>query len=56
MRFLKKLSNPFALVVEGFVVGAVLFAASTPSLLDAQPTNRAPPAALDSSVILNPSR
>jgi hypothetical protein len=39
MRFLKKLSNPFALVVEGFVVGAVLFAASTPSLLDAQPTN-----------------
>jgi hypothetical protein len=54
MRFLKNLSNPFALVLEGFVVGAILFAASTPSLLDARPAP--PPAALDSSVIPNPSR
>jgi hypothetical protein len=54
MRFLKTLSNPFALVVEGFVVGAILFATSTPSLIDASPA--APPAALDSTVIPNPSR
>jgi hypothetical protein len=54
MRFLKKLTNPFALVIEGFLVGAILFATSAPSLLDAHPA--APPPALDSSVIPNPSR
>ncbi|HEX8225022.1 MAG TPA: hypothetical protein VF605_14480 [Allosphingosinicella sp.] len=53
MRFLKKLTNPFVLVAEGFLVGAILFATSTPSLVDPRP---APPAALDSSVIPNPSR
>lgn len=53
MRFLRKLTNPFALVAEGFVLGAFLFATSTPNLVDSRP---APPAALDSSVIPNPSR
>jgi hypothetical protein len=54
MRFLKKLTNPFVLVFEGFVVGAVLFASSTPDLIDSRPAPPAP--ALDSSVIANPSR
>ena len=54
MRFLKSLTNPFALVAEGFVVGAILFATATPNLIQSHP---APPsAALDSSVIPNPSR
>ncbi|HEU0134020.1 MAG TPA: hypothetical protein VFR28_04285 [Allosphingosinicella sp.] len=54
MRFLKKLTNPFVLVAEGFVVGALLFASHSPGLLE--PHHAAPPAALDSSVIPNPSR
>ena len=54
MRFLKTLANPFALVAEGFVAGAILFATATPSLIDSHPAP--PPAALDSSVIPNPSR
>jgi hypothetical protein len=54
MRFLKKLSNPFVLVAEGFVVGAILFATSTPDLVDSRPTP--PPPALDSSVIPNSAR
>jgi hypothetical protein len=54
MRFLKKLTNPFVLVAEGFVVGALMFATATPDLLESNPA--APPAALDSSVIPNPSR
>jgi hypothetical protein len=53
MRFLKKLANPFALVAEGFLVGALLFATSTPDLVDSRP---APPPALDSSVIPNSGR
>lgn len=53
MRFLKKLTNPFALVAEGFLVGALLFATSTPDLLDRRP---AAPPALDSSVIPNSGR
>jgi hypothetical protein len=53
MRFLKRLTNPFALVAEGFVVGAILFATATPDLIDSRP---APPAALDSSVIPNSAR
>ena len=54
MRFLKKLTNPFVLVFEGFVVGAILFASSAPDFIDSRPAP--PPAALDSSVIPNPSR
>jgi len=54
MRFLKKLTNPFALVAEGFVVGAILFASSTPDLIDRRPAPPAP--ALDSSVIPNSDR
>ncbi|HLL30540.1 MAG TPA: hypothetical protein VK403_06055 [Allosphingosinicella sp.] len=54
MRFLKKLADPFALVAEGFVVGAILFATATPSLIDSGPERA--PAALDSSVIPNPGR
>jgi hypothetical protein len=50
---LKKFANPFALVLEGFVAGAILVAATTPSLLDAHP---APASALDSSIIPNASR
>jgi hypothetical protein len=53
MRFLKKLTNPFVLVAEGFVVGAILFATSTPSLVEPRP---APAPALDSSVIPNSGR
>ncbi|HEX8307091.1 MAG TPA: hypothetical protein VF645_01560 [Allosphingosinicella sp.] len=53
MKLLKKLTNPFVLVAEGFVVGAVLFATSTPSLVDHRP---AQPPALDSSVIPNSGR
>lgn len=54
MRFLKTLTNPFALVAEGFLVGAILFATSTPNLIDPRPAPA--PEALDSSVIPNPSR
>jgi hypothetical protein len=54
MRFLKKLTNPFMLVAEGFLVGAVLFASQTPNLIEPRPAP--PPPALDSSVIPNPSR
>jgi hypothetical protein len=54
MRFLKKLTNPFVLVAEGFVVGAILIATSTPNLIDQRPAPA--PAALDSTVIPNPSR
>ncbi|HYW15365.1 MAG TPA: hypothetical protein VE891_04320 [Allosphingosinicella sp.] len=53
MKLLKKLANPFLLVAEGFLVGAILFATSTPDLIDSRP---APPAALDSSVIPNSGR
>jgi hypothetical protein len=53
MRFLKKLTNPFVLVAEGFVVGAILFASSTPDLVHPRPQ---PAAALDSSVIPNSGR
>jgi hypothetical protein len=53
MRFLKKLTNPFALVAEGFVAGALLFATTTPDLVDSHP---APAPALDSSVIPNSAR
>lgn len=35
MKMLSKLGNPVALVVEGFVAGALLFAATNPLLLHA---------------------
>jgi hypothetical protein len=54
MRFLKKLTNPFALVAEGFVGGAILFATQSPNLVETR--SAAPAPALDSSVIPNPSR
>ena len=54
MRFLKKLTNPFVLVAEGFLAGAILFAAATPDLLESRPAPPSQP--LDSSVIPNPSR
>jgi hypothetical protein len=53
MRFLKKLANPFVLVAEGFLVGALLFATATPDPIGSRP---APPPALDSSVIPNSGR
>ena len=53
-RWLDRLANPFALVAEGFVLGAILFAGSTPDLLDSR--SAPAPAALDSSVIPNASR
>jgi hypothetical protein len=54
MIFLKKLANPFALVAEGFVLGAILFASSSSSLIDVHSAQPSRP--LDSSVIPNPSR
>lgn len=54
MKFLKKLTNPFLLVAEGFVLGAILFAVSTPNLIDLRPAPS--PQALDSTVIPKPSR
>ena len=53
MKLFKKLTNPFLLAAEGFVVGALLFATSTPNLVEPRP---APPPALDSSVIPNSER
>lgn len=50
---MKWLRNPFVLAFEGFVVGAILFASATPNLIDSSPAPA--PAALDSSVIPNPS-
>jgi hypothetical protein len=53
MTLLKKLINPFVLVAEGFLVGAVLFATATPDLV--RPAH-VPAPALDSSVIPNSGR
>jgi hypothetical protein len=53
MKLFKKLTNPFLLVAEGFLLGALLFATSTPELVHPR---AAPPAALDSSVIPNSAR
>jgi hypothetical protein len=53
MHFLKRLTNPFVLVVEGFLVGAMLFASASPGLVDSRPAAHA---ALDPSVIPNASR
>jgi hypothetical protein len=54
MKLLKKLGNPFLLVAEGFVLGAILLATSSPGLVDSRPEHSTQP--LDSSVIPNPSR
>jgi hypothetical protein len=54
MKLLKKLTNPFVLVAEGFLVGALLFATMTPDL--GHHHRPAPPPALDSSVIPNSAR
>lgn len=53
MRFLKKMTNPFVLVPEGFLAGAILFATSGSDLVAHDP---APPPALDSTVIPNAGR
>lgn len=37
MNWLKKLNNPFLLVIEGFVAGAILFAATHPEAIDLSP-------------------
>ncbi len=44
MNLKKKLQNPFMLVVEGFVAGAIIFFATAPSEMNAQqqaPSTRA---------------
>jgi hypothetical protein len=51
---MKWLKNPFVLVIEGFVLGAILLVTSSPNLVESRPAH--PPPALDSSVIPNPSR
>ena len=51
---MKWLKNPFVLVFEGFVLGALLIATSTPNLVESRPAPAPQP--LDSSVIPNPSR
>ena len=43
MKWLKKLDNPFLLGAQGFLAGAILFAATHPDFLDFQ--DRQPPAA-----------
>jgi hypothetical protein len=53
-KWLSKLANPFLLVAEGFVLGAILLGGSSPALLDPRPSR--PPAPLDSSIIPNPAR
>ena len=37
MNWLKKLNNPFLLVIEGFVAGAILFAATHPEAIELRP-------------------
>lgn len=51
---MKWLKNPFVLMAEGFVVGAILLATSSPNLIETGPAHPSQP--LDSSVIPNPSR
>lgn len=38
MKWLKKLDNPFLLALQGFVAGALLFFATHPDELGAQPS------------------
>ena len=51
---MKWLKNPFVLAFEGFLLGAIIIATSTPTLVESR--QAPPPPALDSSVIPNPSR
>jgi hypothetical protein len=51
---MKWLKNPFVLVIEGFVLGAILLATWSPNPVESRPAH--PPRPLDSSVIPNPSR
>jgi len=51
---MKWLKNPFVLVIEGFALGAILLATTSPNLVEAKPAQPAKP--LDSSIIPNPSR
>ncbi len=51
---MKWLKNPFVLAFEGFVLGAILMATSTPNLVDPRPARE--PRPLDSSVIPNSAR
>ena len=51
---MKWLKNPFVLACEGFVLGAMIIATSTPTPVDSP--RAPPPPALDSSIIPNPSR
>ena len=37
MKWLKRLDNPFLLVIEGFLAGAFLFAATHPELIESRP-------------------
>jgi hypothetical protein len=39
MKWLKKLDNPFLLAAEGFLAGAILFWATTPASVQAQPNH-----------------
>lgn len=37
MKWFKRLDNPFVLAAEGFLAGAILFWATTPNQVQAQP-------------------
>ena len=41
MKIKQKLQNPFALIAQGFVAGAIILYASTPANVDAQPQDAA---------------
>ena len=45
MKFWKKMQNPFVLVGQGFVLGAVLFFASHPASIEAAVASASPAAA-----------
>ena len=44
MKLLNKLTNPFALTVQGFIAGAILFFATHPEAANAAGALAAPPA------------
>jgi hypothetical protein len=52
MRFLSRLGHPLALVAQGFVMGALVFVATNPHLLDSRPRVSPDAAALERG--LNP--
>jgi hypothetical protein len=53
-KLFKKLDNPFLLAAEGFIAGAILFWATDPESLQAQPDR--PAAQLESGVESSSSR